>query len=129
MLQQRYRFLEFADCGPNTEPSQIRTHIHTRFWLHLGQGWRFFAPDNLITRLTAVLQAEPQVFQVAVNYTDAIKPTGTCAPEAQVRRTRDAGRYLLTTSVANGPAMFDTTRHQPSAPHTATLDEVLCATT
>jgi hypothetical protein len=46
-----------------------------------------------------------------------------------VRRTRDAGRYLLTTSVANGPAMFDTTRHQPSAPHTATLDEVLCATT
>ena len=38
-LGQCYSFLEFR---PFYEHS--RDHIKTRFWLHLGQGWQFFAP-------------------------------------------------------------------------------------
>jgi hypothetical protein len=89
-----------------------------------------------------VLDAEPQVFQVGINYTDAVTLTGTSAPEQAVRRAPGAGRYLLTEQVAHGPAMFDTTRlnraggiepraalgHRAAAAglRTASLDEVLC---
>ena len=72
--------------GPAPNSRSSATQIDARFWLHLGQGWRFFAPENLITRLTAVLEAEPQVFQVGINFADAVKLTGTCAPEEAVRR-------------------------------------------
>jgi tetratricopeptide (TPR) repeat protein len=121
-LQEGYTFLEFADCAPGT---QLRDHIHGRYWLHLGQGWRFFAPENLIARLTAVLDVETQVFQVGINLDDAVTLTGTSAPEQTVRRTPDASRYVLADVQAKGPAMFDTTRlDQPGG--TATLDEVLC---
>ena len=113
-LQQRYGFLEFcpsgADDGASARLAHIRDQIHERFWLHLYEGWRFFAPENLITRLTAVLDAEPQVFQVGINFADAVKLTGASAAEQTVRRTPDAGRYVLTEQVACGPAMFDTTR-------------------
>ena len=151
LLVQRYGFLDFAPPGPTEGPgahlAHLRNHIDARFWLHLGEGWRFFAPENLITRLTSVLEAEPQVFQVGINFTDAVKLTGASAPETAVRRTPEAGRYLLTDAIANGPAMFDTTRLQHAgdthsthpdplaelerqAPttelHTATLDEILC---
>jgi hypothetical protein len=151
MLQKRYGFLEFAHPGPADEPAtqlaHIRTQIYGRFWLHLSQGWRFFAPESFITRLTAILEAEPQVFQVAINFTDAVKLTGVCAAEDAVRRAPDAGRYLLTDVVASGPAMFDTARldraggvrgtdADPIAAlgrraaaaglRTASLDEVLC---
>ncbi|WP_172831498.1 class I SAM-dependent methyltransferase [Mycobacterium asiaticum] len=138
-LQQRYPFAEFLTTGSQDSPGahlmQLRTHINTRFWLHLPEGWQFFAPDNLLTRLTAVLNAEPHVCQVGINYTDATKLTGTCATEDDVHRTPDAGRYLLTDTAAHGPAMFDTTRcditrldttHPEAGLHTATLDEVLC---
>ena len=153
-LAEQYGFLEFADPGPDEEPraplAQIRTQIHGQYWLHLGHGWQFFAPENFITRLTAVLDAEPQVFQVGINIDDAAKLTGTCAPEETVRRAPHAGRYILTDVIASGPAMFDTTRldraggltdtnPEPlaalargattAAPHTASLDEVLCTTT
>jgi Glycosyl transferase family 2 len=148
-LQQRYGFLEFADYGPGAQLGHIREQIGGRFWLHLGQGWRFFAPENLINRLTAVLDAEPHVFQVGINFADAAKLTGTCAAEQAVRRTPNAGRYVLTDVIASGPAMFDATRldraggidrmgtdpiaalgHRATAAalHTATLDEVLCIT-
>jgi tetratricopeptide (TPR) repeat protein len=151
MLRKRYGFVEFVDCGPAEGPDaqlgQIREQIHGRFWLHLGEGWRFFAPENLITRLTAVLDAEPQVFQVGINVGDAVKLTGACAAEKTVRRTPDAGRYVLTDLVARGPAMFDTARLDQAGGvegndcdpvaevgrraaagrlRTATLDEVLC---
>jgi hypothetical protein len=44
-----------------------------------------------------------------------------------VRRTPDAGRYVLADVQATGPAMFETARlDQPGG--TATLDEVLCVT-
>jgi hypothetical protein len=77
----------------------------------------------------AVLDAEPQVFQVAINFTDAVRLTGASAPEQDVRRAPVAGRYVLTRDVACGPAMFDTARLDRAAAaalRTASLDEVLC---
>jgi len=114
MLLQRYGFLEFIDPGPGDGPgarlAQLRAAIRARFWLHLGRGWRFFAPENFITRLTAVLEAEAQVFQVGINFADAATLTGACAAEQKVRRAPAAGRYVLADAVAAGPAMFDTAR-------------------
>ena len=118
-LRERYRFLEFTDCAP----AQIRGAIGGRLWLHLGQGWRFFAPDRFIGRLSAVLDAEPEVVQVGINFGDAEILTGACAGEDVVRRGAEAGRYVLTDAMAHGPAMFDTGR--PGL-RTASLDEVLC---
>ena len=113
-LLQHYRFLEFTDSIPCDTPAaqlaQLHLQINGRFWLHLGEGWRFFSPENYITRLTAVLDAEPHVFQVGINFTDAAKLTGTTAAEQTIRRTPDAGRYLLTDAMATGPAMFHTAR-------------------
>ena len=150
-LKKRYGFLEFARRKSGDKPvaqlAQLRAQIDGRFWLHLAEGWRFFAPENLITRLTAVLDAEPQVLQVGINFEDAVKLTGASAAEQAVRREPDAGRYLLTDVMASGPAMFDTARldqaggvrsskpdsparrGRPAAgagPRTASLDEVLC---
>jgi hypothetical protein len=146
ILHERYTFLEFTDYTPGTH---LRDQIHGRYWLHLDQGWQFFAPENLITRLIAVLDAETQVFQVGINLADAVGLTGISAPEQTVRRTADAGRYVLAETVARGPSMFDTKRLQraggmdsangdPVAElgrsaaaaglQTATLDEVLCIT-
>ena len=138
LLQQRYGFLEFADCGTGHKPAaqlaQLRPRINGRFWLHLGEGWRFFAPENFITRLSAVLDAEPQVFQVGINVADAVKLTGASAAEQAIRRAPDAGRYTLTKAPARGPAMFDTARldravrvqESRAGLQTASLDEVLC---
>ncbi|HME77969.1 MAG TPA: hypothetical protein VKI00_20680 [Mycobacterium sp.] len=147
ILQERYAFLEFADYAPGTH---LRDQIHGRYWLHLDHGWQFFAPENLITRLIAVLDAETQVFQVGINLADAVELTGISAPEHTVRRAPAAGRYVLSYVVATGPAMFDTARlsragrtdttnpdpvaelQQRAAAaglQTATLDEVLCITT
>jgi tetratricopeptide (TPR) repeat protein len=133
-LLERYGFLEFADADPCAEIAQIRKQIHGRFWLHLGHNWRFFAPENLITRLTAVLDAEPHVFQVGINFADAVALTGASAAEPAVRRAPDAGRYVLTSEISTGPAMFDTARLDAAGRAegtvtdqiAATLDEVLC---
>jgi hypothetical protein len=144
-LQQRYGFLEFARQNPDDTPAAqlaaLRAQIDGRFWLHLGEGWRFFAPENYITRLIAVLDAEQQVVQVGINVANAAKLTGACAAEPAIRRTPDTGRYLLTDVMATGPAMFDTARldqargpqhSDPGLPaaarglRTASLDEVLC---
>jgi tetratricopeptide (TPR) repeat protein len=150
-LRKRYWFLEFArrrsGDGPAAQLARMRAQIDARFWLDLGEGWRFFAPENFIARLTAVLDAEPQVSQVGINYADAIKLIGTSAAEQAIRRAPNAGRYLLTEGMANGPAMSDVARlnlpvgaqdgdpdppaqrRRPAADaglHTATLDEVLC---
>jgi hypothetical protein len=94
-----------------------------------------------------VLEAEPQVFQVGINFADAVKLTGACAAEQAVRRAPNAGRYVLTDGMASGPAMFDTARlDRAGGVHatepdlitalvrrtaaaglrTASLDEVLC---
>jgi hypothetical protein len=146
ILHESYMFLEFVDWAPGIH---LRDQIHGRYWLHLGQGWRFFAPENLIARLIAVLDAETQVFRVGINLDDAVALTGSSAPERKVRRTPDAGRYVLSDVVLRGPAMFDTARldragridttdpdpvaelQQRAAAaglQTASLDEVLCIT-
>jgi len=141
------RFL-VLDAGLSAaDRAKLRAQIDGRFWLHLGAGWRFFAPENFITRLTAVLDAEPQVLQVGINFEDAVKLSGASAAERAVRRAPGAGRYLLTEVMATGPAMFDTARldrargvqnSDPDPPaqrgrpaagaglRTASLDEVLC---
>ncbi len=146
ILHEGYPFLEFVDWAPGID---LRDQIHGRYWLHLGQGWRFFAPENLIARLIAVLDAETQVFRVGINLDDAVGLTGISAPEQTVRRTPGAGRYVLSDVVARGPAMFDTARRDRAGSidttdpdpvaefqqraaaaglKTASLDEVLCIT-
>lgn len=126
-LRERYPFLEVLQLPLD----EVRHQIRTRFWLRLGAGWQFFAPEKLITRLTAILDTEPEVSCVGINYTDATDLTGTCAPDSAVRCTPDTGRYTLTDTTVHGPAMFDTTRPGQTgldrgSPRTATLDEVLC---
>ncbi|MGO9033372.1 hypothetical protein [Mycobacterium sp.] len=86
---------------------------------------------------------------MGINFADAVKLTGSGAAEQMVRRTPDAGRYLLTDVIANGPAMFETARLDQAGgvrgtdpdpiaelarraaaagPRTASLDEMLCIT-
>ena len=139
MLRDSYGFLEFgpfepgAGCGDGPGPrlAQVRAQIHGRFWLHLGAGWKFFAPERFISRLTAVLEAEPEVVQVGINVTDSVTLIGSCAAEDAVRRAPDTGRYVLADAASSGPAMFDTERWAQAAAgsarlRTATLDEVRC---
>ncbi|OBI90988.1 glycosyltransferase family A protein [Mycobacterium sp. 1245805.9] len=147
LLRKRYGFLEFANRRSGDPLGQLRKQIGGRFWLHLGQGWRFFAPEDYISRLIGVLDAEPRVLQASVNYGDAVKLTHACAGEQEVRRAPQAGRYVLSDAVASGPAMFDTTRLDEAGGvkvggpdpivelgrravavglQTASLDEVLC---
>jgi len=138
-LLERYGFLEFVQCAPSGGPgirlTEIRGQIGGRYWLHLGEGWRFFAPEGFIARLTGVFESEPEVFQVGINLADAVKLTGANAPEDVVRRTADGGRYVLTNMFASGPAMFDAARLDRAGGfdgtdsvglRAATLDEVLC---
>jgi glycosyltransferase involved in cell wall biosynthesis len=131
ILLERYPFLEFSQSKLVDQPGALltlRDEIGGRFWLHLGRGWQFFAPERLINRLISVLAAEPDVVQVAINYGDAATLTGACTPEDAVRRAPGAGRYTLTDDVAQGPAMFDTARldRATAASRSACLDEVLC---
>jgi hypothetical protein len=48
-LLERYGFLEFANFVPGDAAGAalalIRREIEGRFWLHLGENWRFFAPS------------------------------------------------------------------------------------
>ena len=136
VLAALYPFLEFevAESNPANWLGQARRLVSGRYWLHLTEGWRFFAPEPLVGRLIGVLEAEPNVMLVGVNYEDAVKLTGRCAMESQVRRSPTAGRYVLTDFMIEGPAMFDLQRSdrmadawRPGDPvPSATLDEVLC---
>ncbi len=140
----------FAEITPrcSAEPSQIRAQVGGRFWLHLGEGWQFFAPDRYISRLTQVLEAEPGVFAVGINFDDARTFNDFVGDEAppeveqidwetrQYRMDVPVGakteHYVLTDTEATGPVMFDTARadrHRAGEPfRTATLDEVFCIT-
>lgn len=127
-LSNRYPFLE-RTVARAANVAGIYRSISTRFWLHLGEGWEFFAPEALIGRLIAVLEAEPDIGQVGINLDDAKEPSNSSAAQEAVRSHGNTGRYLLTNMLATGPAMYDTTRFNPAratgSSRAATLDEVL----
>lgn len=127
-LTEAYPFVEVQPAPPGVNPTQIRGAVGTRFWWHLGMGWQLFGADDYVGRLTAILEAEPGIYQVGVNYTDADKLSGAVAPRHSTRRGDGTGRYTLADCAASGPAMFDCSRWSGAETglHTATLDEVLC---
>ena len=151
VLRQRYPSAHWLEA-PFNEPAttrlrRISDQVETRFWLHVGADWQFFATERLLSRLAAVLDAEPDVLAVAVNFEDATALTGHSAEEKIVRRGSGTGRYVVTDSMPKGPAMIDTERLariggiDPDATdvagdltaraaaaglRTASLDEVLC---
>lgn len=134
-LLERYPFLEFCGPLPADQPTDafelVRNIVQGRLWLNLACGWTFFAPEHYLTRLTGVLESEPDVVQVGVNIDDAQELNGLCAAEGQVRRAPGAGRYVLSHLPLTGPAMFECGRldrllHTESRLQTATFDEVLC---
>lgn len=128
VLLERFPFLEFAQFPPGVQRLEIRREIAGRYWLHLGLGWQFFAPDDYIGRLTSVLEAEPSVYQVGLNFGDAEKLSSTVAPVESTRRADGTGRYVLAERASVGPAMFECARldREDAGRRTATLDEVLC---
>ncbi|MGI9163155.1 MAG: glycosyltransferase, partial [Mycobacterium sp.] len=84
-LHLRYPMIESLHA-PSGESSAARLRyiserVGTRFWLHIPAGWRFFGPERLLSRLAGVLDSEPDVLAVAVNYEDATALTGRSAPE------------------------------------------------
>lgn len=150
-LRHRYPLAQSLDA-PFREPAAARLRrisegVQTRYWLHIPADWRFFAPERLLSRLTRVLESEPQVLAVGVNFEDATGLTGRNAEEAIVSRGAGAGRYVVTDAVPRGPVMIDmerlaklggidsgaadvasdlTARAAAAGLRTATLDEVLC---
>jgi hypothetical protein len=130
-LTDRYPFLELCP-SPSSDPAEVYRVFDSRFWLDLGTGWQFFAPEQLIGRLTAILEAESDVYQVGINLNDATKPANASAPQSGVRSNPGTGRYVLTDAPANGPAMYDTCRYDPTQATrygTATLAEVIATKT
>lgn len=148
-LTDLYPFLHLIDQVPEDTHGGdvgdwVSTEVVGRFWLNLGQGWRFFTSDCYLTRLTSVFEAEPTVLQVGINVNDAASLTGFCASEDTVRRAPGTGRYVVNHSIISGPAMIEMDRLSNSGAadvdpierlreriaegggHTATLDEVLC---
>jgi len=133
-LSDRYPFLEFLSGSANMttaeQTERLAEAIGGRYWLHSGQGWQYFATEPLITRLSSILHAEPNVFQVSINYGDATTLTGTAAPAETTRTNPGTGRYVLTATVLHGPTMIDVNRFRTRSDNTrftgATLDEVLC---
>ncbi|WGI32209.1 glycosyltransferase [Mycolicibacterium aubagnense] len=132
-LLSRYPFLEPISYTPSNEPlaelTAIRDHVQGKYWLHLGQGWLFFAPEALISRLRATLAAEQSVVQVGVNFGDAQGALGVCPPRDTLRGNANSAHYVITDSAAHGPAMIDLTRLDAApadGPRTAALDEVFC---
>ena len=135
-LADRYPFLEFltgsADMTHTEQTDRIAEAIGGRYWLHSGHGWQYFAADPLITRLSSILEAEPDISHVGINYRDATTLTGTAAP-AETTRTKagtGTGRYIRTDTMSHGPNMVDVdrfrTRSRDNRFTGATLDEVLC---
>ena len=111
---------------------RLQDAIGGRYWLHSGEGWQYFASDPLITRLSSVLQAEPDVTRVGINYRDATSLIGVAAPAETTRTNSGTGRYVLTDTVSHGPNMVDLSRlksRECTGSVNATLDEVLCIKT
>jgi hypothetical protein len=119
---------------PAEQTNRIHEAIGGRYWLHSGQGWQYFATDPLITRLSSIMEAEPDVYRVGINYRDATTLTGVAAPAETTRTNTGTGRYVLTdtqsNSGAHGPNMIDIDRFRAHSSDKrfsgATLDQVHC---
>lgn len=150
-LAQLYPFAEITQSPrEDGRVASIRKEIGGRLWLHLGAGWQFFARENYISILTAVLDTESSVFAVGLNLND---DEDLIDPEPDETELQDADlehadyetgeyhpmlspelnrvRYVLTDAVPTGPAMYDVARADKywageASPHAATLEEVLC---
>lgn len=100
-----------------------------RFVLYIDEGWRFFAPDALIGRLTGIFDSEPNVTRSIVNWNNGSALLRDVAASGTIRRTASGSRYVIPTYSIDGPVgavMVDTTRVNQPDTTTATLDEVLC---
>ena len=82
--------------------------------------------------MSSILRAEPDIYQVGINYGDATTLTGVAAPADNTRTNPGTGRYVLTDTMSHGPNMIDITRFRSRSQDQrfvgATLDEVLCIT-
>ena len=133
-LSNSYPFLEFvsgsADMTHAEQTDRLAEAIAGHYWLHSGHGWQYFAADPLITRLSSILQAEPDISQVGINYRDATTLTGVAAPAETTQTNPGTGRYVRTDTMSHGPTMIDVKRFRSRSDNTrfagATLDEVLC---
>jgi hypothetical protein len=133
-LSGRYPFLEFltgnAGMTPAEQTDRLAEAIGGRYWLHSGQGWQYFAAEPLIIRLSSILNAEPDLYRVGINYGDATTLTGVAASADTTRTNPGTGRYVLTDTESHGPNMIDVDRFHTRSGNTplagATLDEVLC---
>lgn len=125
-LAERYPFVELRSA-PGTDLPAIRSLIDTRFWLHLGRGWRLFAPEALVGRLAAILDVEPDLYQVGVNFEDARAAANKSAPQDIVRSSPETGRYVMTDTAVTGPAMYDVGRYdrRPATGGVATLADII----
>lgn len=124
-LAQDYPMLDLVTV-PGANLDVVRSLIGGRYWLHLWHGWRFITEEAIVDRLVDVLETEPGVCQVGVNLGDADRLGPQSPARDEVRVTPRGGHYLLSDSVATGPAMFDMTRVSDIDFRVATLDEVLC---
>jgi hypothetical protein len=130
-LLDRYPFLK-AHSMPNADLPAIRRKVHGRFWMHIPGEWQFFGSADYISRMTAILEAEPEVIQVGVNLGDAEGPCGSYARQGEIRTAPTTGRYVLAGTTSDGPAMYATNRFdrpEGGGPLIATLDEVLALRT
>lgn len=109
-LTNSYPFAEFRKLPPNLDLRLLREQVETRYWFHLGMGWQFFAPDDLIGRMAGVLESGPDVLQVGLNYGDADKLGDGRVPEQSARRDAPGGHYVLADAPVSGPALFDCPR-------------------
>ncbi len=131
-LAERYPFAAISPrYPPGTGVTALRGLIGGRLWLHLSAGWHFVAPARYLERLSAVLDAEPDVAAVGLNLCDASSFASAPAVKNLVRDSNRWGGHVRTASDITGPLMIDTaradqTRKAEARLTTATLDEVFC---
>ena len=95
---ERYGFLEFCPLRPRRRarrPTRPHPRSDPRTVLAApGPGLAIFCPRKLHHPPNGGAAGRTQVFQVGINFTDAVKLTGASAAEQTVRRAPDAGRYV-----------------------------------